>query len=578
MTHTPSQQSNQLPLPLTEGGRGVGLVGLGGSPIELLSPAKNADIGIEAIKHGADAVYIGAPRFGARAAAGNTVEEIARLVEYAHLFRARVYVTVNTIIFENEMKEVEKLIWQLWEIKVDALIVQDLRLLSLNLPPIPLHGSTQMDNRTVEQVKKLETLGFPQVVLARELTPEQISEIHEACPDTELEVFVHGALCVSLSGRCNASEALFGRSANRGECAQVCRMKFDLIENGRTVVKGKHLLSLRDNCQIDNLERLLEAGGRSFKIEGRLKDADYVKNVTAAYSQALDRIIAKHPGKYVRRASGLVDIKFEPNLQKSFNRGFVKNVNKPDANFDTPKSMGEPLTRNVKLHNGDGLCYLDKGELVGFRLNNVANFHPIRGIQYFRNQDIEWDKTLAHDSGERRIPVDVKIEESAKGIKVSMTDDDGCTAAVEVENTFELARTHQHENIQRQLSKLGDTVFTAREVVIDLKKNYFIPSSLLSAWRRELASKLVAERLHFYPQATTPHTPVTLDVEPPYEVTHDVTTPLMTCHHCIRRQLGKCLKQQRIGNAEEWHLRTANGVEFRLEFDCKNCLMIIHNS
>ena len=263
--------------------------------IELLAPAKTADIGIEAIRHGADAVYIGATSHGARAAASNSVEDIERLVNFAHLYKAKVYVTVNTIVFEEEMQEVERLIWRLHDIQVDALIVQDLRLLSLNLPPIPLHASTQMDNRTVEKVKMLAGLGFRQVVLARELSTSEIEAIHEACPDTQLEVFVHGALCVCLSGRCNASEALFGRSANRGECAQVCRMAFDLLADGKTVMKEKHLLSLKDNCQLEHLEALLQAGATSLKIEGRLKEADYVKNVTAAYSEALNALIAKQP-------------------------------------------------------------------------------------------------------------------------------------------------------------------------------------------------------------------------------------------------------------------------------------------
>lgn len=334
-------------------------------PIELLAPAKTADIGIEAIRHGADAVYIGAHAYGARASAGNSVEDIERLVEFAHLYKAKVYVTVNTLVFEDEMLEVERLIWQLHDIEVDALIVQDLRLLSLNLPPIPLHASTQMDNRTVEKVQMLAGLGFPQVVLARELTLDEIAEIHEKCPDTKLEVFVHGALCVSLSGRCNASEALFGRSANRGECAQVCRMAFDLLADGKTVMKEKHLLSLKDNCQIDHLGALLTAGASSLKIEGRLKDADYVKNVTAAYSEALDRVIAKHPKEFCRASSGHVHLKFKPDVRKSFNRGFVKTLNKPDANIDTPKAMGEPVTKETVLHNGDGLCYVDKGKLVG---------------------------------------------------------------------------------------------------------------------------------------------------------------------------------------------------------------------
>lgn len=559
--------------------------------IELLSPAKTSSIGIEAIRHGADAVYIGATSFGARAAAGNSVEDIARLVEFAHLYRARVYVTVNTIIYDEEVKEVERLIWKLWEIHVDALIIQDMRILSMNLPPIPLHASTQMDNRTVEKVKMLSELGFPQVVLARELTTERIREIHEACPETELEVFVHGALCVGLSGRCNASEALFGRSANRGECAQVCRMPQDLIVDNKTVIRQKHLLSLKDNCQLDNLESLILAGATSFKIEGRLKDVDYVKNVTAAYSQALDKIIEKYPGRYCRRASGHVELKFEPNVWKSFNRGFVKNVNKPEANFDTPKSMGEPLKprsplprggelptgkRTMGLHNGDGLCYIDKkGELVGFRIGNVDRFVPTPGIKYFRNQDLEWDKLLSKPSAERKIYVDITINEK----EVKMTDEDGFEVSLTLPSedgvlNFELARTHQKENIERQLSKLGDTIFEARKVDIQLKKNYFIPSSLLSQWRRELAEALVKERLDFYPLSEQKHTPIVVERDTPFELTHDKDIPAMICHHCIRRQLGKCLKEG--ARKEDLRLRLGNGKEFRLEFDCKNCLMKLY--
>ena len=340
------------------------------------------------------------------------------------------------------MKAIEKIAWQLHEINVDAFIIQDLKLLSLNLPPVPLHASTQMDNRTVEKVQQLAELGFPQVVLARELTTEEIAEIHQACPDTQLEVFVHGALCVSLSGRCNASEALFGRSANRGECAQVCRMAFDLIADGKTVLKDKHLLSLRDNCQIDHLEPLIMAGASSFKIEGRLKDADYVKNVTAAYSQALDAVIAKHPQQFCRPSSGHSTLKFKPNVHKSFNRGFVKDTSKPDANFDTPKAMGEAINAQTTLHNGDGLCYIEKGKLVGFRLNNATAFHPIKGVQYFRNQDIEWEKELSKPSAERRIAADIEMHDD----RITMTDEDGLTATLHTSESFELAHTHQTEN------------------------------------------------------------------------------------------------------------------------------------
>lgn len=530
--------------------------------IELLSPAKTADIGIEAVRHGADAVYIGAPRFGARAAAGNSTEDIARLVEFAHLYKARVYVTVNTLIRDGELEEVEHLIWRLWEIHVDALIIQDLRILSLNLPPIPLHASTQMDNRTVEKVQMLSEIGFPQVVLARELTIDEISAIHTACPDTALEVFVHGALCVGLSGRCNASEQLFGRSANRGECAQVCRMKFDLIDNGtsKTLVKGKHLLSLRDNCQIHNLEALLMAGASSFKIEGRLKDVDYVKNITAAYSEALNKVIAKHPDLFYRASMGHATYTFEPNIYKSFNRGFVKDVSRPDANLDTPKSLGEPIDKHTELHNGDGVCYIEKGELIGCRVNNADTFRFPQGKQLFRNQDQQFDKLLSKPSADRRIYVDIEVAED----HITMTDEDGITATIFTDTPTELARTHQTDNIKRQLSKLGDSVFEARNIDVRYRKNYFIPSSTLSAWRRELTSLLTEERMKYYPQIQQEHTPVTLE-------NPDVSSPAMMSKYCIRRQLGMCLREG--GKPQQLSIRLDNGKAFDLHFDCKNCMM-----
>lgn len=555
--------------------------------IELLAPAKTADIGIEAIKHGADAVYIGAQAFGARAAAGNSIEDIARLTAYAHLFKARVYATVNTIIYEEETDAVLHLIQQLHDIDVDAIIIQDLRLLSLPLPPIPLHASTQMDNRTPDKVRQLASLGFPQVVLARELTTDEIADIHRACPETSLEVFVHGALCVSLSGRCNASEAMFRRSANRGECAQVCRMAFDLTAtttpspDSPTVLlaRDRHLLSLRDNCQIDRLEALMEAGASSFKIEGRLKDADYVKNVTAAYSQALDSIIAKHPDLYSRASSGHSTLTFTPNVVKSFNRGFVRDTNRPDANFDTPKALGEPVTRTTRLHNGDGLCYVDKGKLVGFRLNNAETFRPTRGIQYYRNQDEQWDKIIKRPSAQRRLWADFDLYED----RISMTDEDGLSTTISfpapLSQTCELARTHQGENMRRQLSRLGETIFEAKDINIHLHKNYFIPSSTLSSWRQQLTQQLLQERIAFYPLQRQQHTPVSIQTAKPFELTHAPDTPLMTCHYCIRRQMGWCLKQPQKHLQPTYYnlkLHTANGTTFRLEFDCSHCLMKLY--
>ena len=544
--------------------------------IELLSPARTADIGIEAIRHGADAVYIGAEAFGARAAAGNTVEDIKRLVDFAHQYWARVYVTVNTILYDDELPTVERLCWQLWEVGVDALIVQDLRLLSLHLPPIPLHASTQMDNRTVEKVRQLAALGFPQVVLARELTMEEIAEIHKACPDTELEVFVHGALCVSLSGRCNVSEALFGRSANRGACAQVCRLEFDLLEDDKVLLRNKHLLSLRDNCQLDHLEALLLAGASSLKIEGRLKDMEYVKNVTAAYSEALDKVIAKYPDRFCRRASGRTILKFSPNVWKSFNRGFVKDVSQPDANIDTPKSMGEPLTSiqgtlsnaSSPLHNGDGLCYLKDGELIGFRLNQAAQFQPVKGVTYFRNLDIEWDKMLAKPTAQRLIAVRIDLYED----HLEMTDEDGVSSQIPIDlSQAETANTPQAENIRRQLGKLGNTLYEAKSITLHGVEQRFIPSSQLAAWRRTLVGQQDENRRRHYPRQTQEHQPLMVETEKPFELTHDSQVPLMTTKYCLRRQLNCCLKQG--GRPANWSLRLKNGKTLRLAFDCKNCMM-----
>ena len=292
--------------------------------IELLAPARNLECGIEAINHGADAVYIGAPKFGARAAAVNSLEDIAALVEYAHLYNVRIYVTVNTILKEEELKETEEMIRELYRIGVDALIVQDMAIAKLELPPIPLHASTQMDNRTVDKVKFLRDAGFRQVVLARELSLREIGKIHEACPDIPLEVFVHGALCVSYSGQCYVSQACFGRSANRGECAQFCRLPFSLVDaEGKMIAKDKHLLSLKDLNQSEELEALLDAGASSLKIEGRLKDVSYVKNVTAAYRQKLDAIFARRK-EYTRSSSGKCRFDFKPQLDKSFSRGFTR--------------------------------------------------------------------------------------------------------------------------------------------------------------------------------------------------------------------------------------------------------------
>ena len=618
--------------------------------LELLSPAKNAAIGIEAIRHGADAVYIGAPKFGARVAAGNSLEDIRRLVDYAHQFAAKVYVTLNTILTDDELKDAEQLVWKLYEIHVDALIVQDVGLLKLNLPPIPLHASTQMDNRTVEKVKTLQRYGFRQVVLARELSLPEIRQIHEACPDVALEVFVHGALCVSLSGQCYASECLFGRSANRGACAQVCRMEFDLIRSyqkgGKTVeqtlIQKKHLLSLKDMCQINSLQDLIDAGATSFKIEGRLKDMSYVKNVTAAYSEALNRIVHSQSDKYERASNGVVELKFRPDVSKSFNRGFTSYFlygrNDRIFSFDTPKAMGEEMGKVKEIRqncftvaglkpfaNGDGLCFIDqKGKLFGFRLNKVENgqLYPLEmprnlmpKMTLYRNYDKQFDDILQHESAERYIPVDIMMEENEGGFRFLMTDDDGLMRTLDVEYEKELARNPQHENIRVQLSKMGGTIYRLRNLNLNYTNNWFIPSSRLSEWRRELtkeqdppaisqggelkissqSSPLRGDKREVPKGALGSYLLNVMNHrakefyedqgcevgEWAYERSHPTGVPVMFCKHCLKYSLGFCKKHPQIkspykGDLEglgHLYLQLANGTRFRLEFDCKDCIM-----
>lgn len=503
--------------------------------IELLAPAKNLECGIEAVNHGADAVYIGAPKFGARAAAVNSLEDIAALVAYAHLYNVRIYVTVNTILKEEELAETEKMIWELYRIGVDALIVQDMGITRLNLPPIPLHGSTQMDNRTPEKVRFLADAGFRQVVLARELSLQEIRRIHEACPETPLEVFVHGALCVSYSGQCYVSQACFGRSANRGECAQFCRLPFSLVDaDGKTIVRDKHLLSLKDLNQSEVLEDLLDAGASSLKIEGRLKDVSYVKNVTAAYRSKLDAIFARRK-EYVRASSGTCRFDFTPQLDKSFSRGFthyfLQGRDREISSFDTPKSLGEEMgtmkeqrgnyltVAGVKpFHNGDGVCFLDEqGRLQGFRINRVDGnkLYPAGDVprikprtRLFRNFDQEFERILARKSAERKIGVGWELADTSSGFALTVADEDGNRITLSFPYPKELARTPQPENLRTQLGKLGNTPFevmplggtdspsatTAPAIAINLSQNWFIPASVIAYWRRQAIDKLTAAR------------------------------------------------------------------------------------
>lgn len=599
--------------------------------IELLAPAKNLECGIEAINHGADAVYIGAPKFGARAAAVNSLEDIAALVEYAHLYNVRIYVTVNTILKEEELKETEAMIKELYRVGVDALIVQDMAITQLDLPPIPLHASTQMDNRTVEKVKFLTEAGFRQVVLARELTLGEIGKIHEACPDTPLEVFVHGALCVSYSGQCYVSQACFGRSANRGECAQFCRLPFSMVDaDGKVIVKNKHLLSLKDLNQSDELEALLDAGASSLKIEGRLKDVSYVKNVTAAYHQKLDAIFVRRK-EYARASSGVCHLDFRPQLDKSFSRGFTNYFlhgrDKSISSFDTPKSLGEEMgtmkeargnyltVAGIKsFNNGDGVCYIDEqGRLQGFRINRVEGnkLYPQemprikpRTVLY-RNFDQEFERVLSRKSSERKIAVVILLSENNFGFSLSLTDEDDNSITLTLPRDKELARTPQEENLRNQLSKLGNTPFEATRIDVDFKENWFIPASVLTDLRRQAVDKLIAARrmtyqreivvfkptTHAYPQQTLTYLGNVMNaraasfykdhgvqaIAPAYEKQPVEEAILMFCKHCLRYSMGWCPihHRERSPYREPYYLIGTDGKQFRLSFDCKNCQMTI---
>lgn len=599
--------------------------------IELLAPARNLECGIEAVNHGADAVYIGAPKFGARAAATNSMDDIGRLTDYAHLYGVRIYVTVNTILKDEELKETEDMIWELYRRGVDALIVQDMGLTRLNLPPIPLHASTQMDNRTAGKVRFLAEAGFRQVVLARELSLDEIAAIHKACPDTPLEVFVHGALCVSYSGQCYASQACFGRSANRGECAQFCRLPFSLVDaDGRVVVKDKHLLSLKDMNRLDMLEQLLDAGVTSLKIEGRLKDVAYVKNVTAAYSQRLDAIL-KRRKEYVRASSGTCRLDFRPQPEKSFSRGFthyfLEGRGEDIASFDTPKSLGEAMgtlkeqrggwvsVAGVKpFHNGDGVCYLDEqGRLQGFRINrvegnklfpagNVARIRPRTPL--FRNLDQEFERALARKSAERKIGVRLRLEENAFGFSLTAVDEDDNRVTLALGYAKERARTPQVENLRTQLAKLGGTPYELTEPAdIALTEEWFVPSSVVADWRRQVVERLTAARRinyrrelavwrpthHAYLATTLTYLGNVMNdearrfyldhgvkvVAPAYEKQPADGAVLMFCRHCLRYSMGWCPVHQkgRSPYREPYYLASSDGRRFRLEFDCKNCQM-----
>ena len=645
--------------------------------LELLAPAKNLECGIAAIDHGADAVYIGAPKFGARAAAGNSIEDIRRLCDYAHQYHAKVHVTVNTIIYDSEIKDTLLMIRQLQSAGVDALLLQDMGVLFALQGEGPLatdfkwseflHSSTQCDTRTADKVKWLQSLGFHRAVLARELSVTEIEAIHAAVPDMELEVFVHGALCVCYSGVCYASEYCFDRSANRGECAQFCRMKFDLLDaNGQEIEHQRHLLSLKDMCQIDHLEALADAGACSFKIEGRLKDVDYVKNVVAAYSQRLDEICRKRPGEYERPSLGRPRYAFEPNLKKTFNRGFtnyfLRGRQIDITSFDTPKAIGEYVGKVKELRgnsfnvasvssfaNGDGLCFInDERELEGFRVNRAEGnrLFPLEmprhlrpGVALYRNNDVAFGKLLAGKTAERKIPVkivfDLYDEAGTSGFsaKAYYCKEQGKTSFVSGDTeesaslqymatevvAFEhsIAKKPQRDNIIKQLSKLGGTIYECLEVEIrNDADQYFIPSSVLTDLRRSLVSSslrtgIAQESSHAEAPCDTPSSVKAWQPEyARYSYLYNIANQsartfyqahgmakadyafelrneterqddvlLMQCRHCLRYSLGYCVK--RGGRKPTWKeplfLRLGDGRKFRLQFACNECQMNVYS-
>ncbi|WP_370555627.1 U32 family peptidase [Edwardsiella tarda] len=610
--------------------------------LELLSPAREAAIGREAILHGADAVYIGGPSFGARHNAGNSLSDIAGLTSFAHRYGAKVFVTLNTILHDNELEPARRLIHQLYDAGVDALIVQDMGILQMDIPPIDLHASTQCDIRTVEKARFLSQVGFSQIVLARELSLTQIADIRDNI-DANIEFFIHGALCVAYSGQCYISHAQTGRSANRGDCSQACRLPYTLKdEQGRVVAYEKHLLSLKDNDQSHNLAALIEAGVRSFKIEGRYKDMSYVKNITAYYRQQLDALLEQRP-ELSRASLGRTHHFFTPSPDKTFHRGntdyFVRERQIDIGAFDSPKFIGVPIGEltavaathldvavNVELHNGDGLNVLVKREIVGLRANTVEARgtgryrvwpnempaelaklrlpHPLN-----RNLDHDWQQALLKTSSERRLALDLHLSGTAQQLQLTVTSEDGVSATQSLAGPFEPARQAERaeQGLRDGLSKLGQTLYQARTVTIDLAQPYFVPNSQLNQLRREAIERLDALRAGqdnrprrkpaLTPPVLYPQTHLTyLDnvynhlarefyqqhgvtlIEAAYEAHAEKgEVPVMITKHCLRFAFNLCPKQARgiqgvKGRASPMQLVHQDEV-LTLKFDCKQCEM-----
>lgn len=596
---------------------------------ELLLPAKDLVCGKTAVSHGADAVYMGAPKFGARKSAGNTLQQIDEMVQYAHLYGSKVYVTVNTLVSDSEVKEVERMMHDLYNAGVDAVIVQDMGILKMDVPPIALHASTQCHNNSAEQVRFLENAGFQRAILAREMDIEDIRDVRKNT-NIELETFVHGALCVCYSGQCYMSLYLNGRSGNRGECAQVCRQRYSLLDaDGHVLQRDKHLLSLRDMNRAPYLARLLQAGICSLKVEGRLKDELYVKNITAFYRKEIDAFLEENPN-YVKSGSGTTRFFFAPDPSKTFSRGFtsyfVSGEREKMASFDTPKAMGEYLGV-LKQHlgrlyyegdktvaNGDGLCFINRsGELEGFSVNGMRENEIIphkkltlfKEVQLYRNQDRTFEKKLSGKTAERKIMADMVLSETERGIALSMEDEDGLRAVSMLD--VDKIPAERPENAMRQmktaLSKLGNTPFELKSLKMEVPA-LFLPASVVNRLRNDVAEQLKIKRIgHFRPpdqelkycpeqrfrRVDYKRNVVNRCSEAVYrdfgaaeiEYGLDLTRnfggkELMVCKYCLRYELDCCLRK---GNADEnlkrpWYL-TDGRHRFRLDFDCRKCCMRI---
>lgn len=612
--------------------------------IELLAPAKNFSQGKTAILHGADAVYIGGPSFGARSAVGNSIEDIKALCDFAHLFYAKVYVAFNTILKDDEIAKAQNLIQEIYEAGADALIVQDMGILQLDLPPIALHASTQCDIRSLDKVLFLESLGFSQVVLARELDLKQIQEISQHT-QLEIEAFIHGALCVSYSGQCYISHDVTGRSANRGECSQMCRLPATLTDkSGKVLAKDQHLLSLKDMNQSDNLELLLKAGVTSFKIEGRLKDEHYVKNVTAWYRQKLDELIEQNP-KIVAASHGRCQYSFKPDPLLSFNRGstdyFIhgrkrisngKNQGKVDiTEFRSPKPIGTDAGKIVQIGknyievssslifaNGDGLSYFDKqGQLQGLRINRSDGnkLFPAKmpsdlkpKMRLYRNHHQDFASQLSKDTATRNIAINMHFYETDSGfallLREALTSERTKPVVTELLCDKQEASSAEQslDNIEKNLKKLGNTIFEAQAVTLEFSKPWFIPVGQLKQLRRKAIDALLAQRAKNYTRPKrleASKAPMLLDkkrlnfsanvlnqqaqefyakhgvvrIEPAFEHKRpEKAVPLMLTKHCLRYSFNLCPKEVEGIKAEPMQLELG-GHEYTLRFDCKNCEM-----